>query len=408
MRILMLTQFYAPVVGGQERAVENLSRALVHRGHHVAVATLAQRGEPVHEIRDGVHVHRLPGTFQRFASAFADQGRRHVPPAPDPEAAIALRRLIEREQPDVIHAHDWFVHSLIAGPARSPVPVFLSVHDHSLVCANKRLMRGQERCSGPALGKCVRCAAQQYGALKGVPTAVSLRLRRRSVRSRVDQFLPVSEAVATVSHDAMNAAHVDVLPNFMPACRDAVADDDDVPRRFPSGPFLLFVGDATHDKGIDVLLAAHRMLGDDRPPLVIVGRPLADALAEPPSDVVVLGPLPHDEVLAASRASAIVVVPSLVAEAFGLVALEAMAMGRPVVAARSGGLGEVVVDGCTGLLTPPGDAAGLADALRRLLGDPELARRMGAAGRQRAEEFAEDAIVSRLERLYGVAGRGAQ
>jgi glycosyltransferase involved in cell wall biosynthesis len=93
-------------------------------------------------------------------------------------------------------------------------------------------------------------------------------------------------------------------------------------------------------------------------------------------------------------------VPSLWAEPFGLVALEAMAMGTPVVAARSGGLAEVLVDGETGYLTPPGDSNSLAAALRRVLEDDDLRSRMSSAARLRAERFREDPVISELERIY--------
>ena len=83
----------------------------------------------------------------------------------------------------------------------------------------------------------------------------------------------------------------------------------------------------------------------------------------------------------------VVVVPSLVEEAFGFVALEASAAGRPVVAFRSGGLAEVVVHDGSGLLVPKGDANGLADAIVRVLGDPALARRLGENGRRHAAGF---------------------
>jgi glycosyltransferase involved in cell wall biosynthesis len=94
------------------------------------------------------------------------------------------------------------------------------------------------------------------------------------------------------------------------------------------------------------------------------------------------------------------VLPSLW-EGFGLVLLEAMAAGRPVVASAVGPIPEIVVDGVTGLLVPPGDPAALAEAVIKLLRDPELAAAFGRAGRARAErELRLDTMVERTEALY--------
>ena len=88
-------------------------------------------------------------------------------------------------------------------------------------------------------------------------------------------------------------------------------------------------------------------------------------------------------------------------EAFGLVALEAMAAGRPVIAADHGGLQEIVANGETGLLVAPGDADALRDALRRLHSDPDLRARMGAAAIQRVKRFTPARVVPELEDVYG-------
>jgi len=105
--------------------------------------------------------------------------------------------------------------------------------------------------------------------------------------------------------------------------------------------------------------------------------------------------------MAAWRRCGLGVVPSITEEAFGLVALEAMAAGRPVIAADHGGLPEVVANGETGLLVAPGDAAALRDALRRLHSDPDLRTRMGTAALQRVKRFTPATVVPQLEDVYG-------
>jgi len=101
--------------------------------------------------------------------------------------------------------------------------------------------------------------------------------------------------------------------------------------------------------------------------------------------------------------SDVLCLPSSV-EGLPLVVLEAMAQGKPVVATAVGGTPELVVDGETGLLVPPGDAGALADALEEILRDPELARRFGDAGRRRVlRSFSLSAMTGRVLGLYGDA-----
>jgi glycosyltransferase involved in cell wall biosynthesis len=394
----MASQFYPPVIGGQEQVVRNLSHALVRRGHEVVVATL-QMGGPAYEDDEGVRIHRIGGTFRRFDRLFTDPQRRHVPPIPDPEAVRALGRLIDRERPDVVHAHDWLVHSLVGFRRRKHVPIVLSLHDYSLVCANKRLIAFERPCDGPSLGKCVRCARNSYG-VKGVPIAVALRAAQSRLRSNVDRFLPVSEAVATLCGVRTSGVSFTVVPNFVPDAWLAASSEEHDVAELPASDFICFVGDVTHDKGVHVLLEAHRRLGSNTP-LVLIGRPILPAVGEPLSNVFVLGSRPHAFVREALRRCAVAVVPSVWAEPFSLAALEAMLVGRPVVASRTGGLADVVHDGETGFLIAPGDAAALAESLARLLADPILREQMGDNGQARAREvFGEGAVVPLVERVY--------
>lgn len=399
MRVLMLAQFYPPVIGGEERMVEALSVGLALRGHEVAVATLSVEDAPAFEEREGVRIHRLPSTSARWAGPFRDPERRQSMPAPDPESTIALADVLRRERPDIVHAHNWLVHSFVPLKRRSGVGLVLSLHDFSLVCATKRWMHGGSACTGPGLAKCVRCATWHYGPVKGVPVALALRGMRPFTSAAVDVFAPVSSAVAEGTGLHRRGLPYDVLPNFLPdELLSPPADEPDV-HGLPRDGFLLFVGDATYDKGTDLLLDAYGRLAGP-PPLVLIGRALSGRLASPPPGVLVLGPRPHPEVLAAWRRCSIGIVPSLLPEAFGLAALEGQALGRPVIAAAHGGLVDVVSHEETGLLVPPGDAEALSCAIDRLLGDTQLRARLGDQARKRAERFTTTNVLPRVEALY--------
>lgn len=134
-----------------------------------------------------------------------------------------------------------------------------------------------------------------------------------------------------------------------------------------------------------MLLEAHARLSR-RPPLLLIGARREGRRTALPDGVVLVENVRHDDVMRAWAASSVAVAPSL-SEAFGLLAVEAMAAGTPVVASSVGGLPDVVVDGETGFLVPPGNAQRLRDVIQTLLNDDSLRQGMGAADRERAKAF---------------------
>lgn len=397
----MLTQSYSPVVGGEERAVEDLSGELVARGHDVAVATLRQPGgEPLGGGDAGVRVQAMRSSVHRLRRFYGDPDRRHAPPAPDPEAVLELRRVLRRERPDVVHAHNWLVHSYVPLARSADTALVLSLHDYGLRCATRRMLHRGGPCSGPAPVKCVRCAADHYGAAMGFATVLGTGLGSLRLRRHVDLFLPVSSAVGELCGLGPDDAHR-VVPNFFRGMPTRPKPDDPRLAQLPSTPFLLFFGDATVDKGAALLATAYGGL-EQPPPLVFLGRHMVDGLEARPG-VIALGPWPRELVMEAVRRCLCAVVPSIWPEPFGLVALEAAAAGRPVIAAKIGGLRDIVVDGETGLLVAPGSPEALRAALARLIADSDLRERMGAAGAKRAESFSADAVVPAFEDAYRVA-----
>lgn len=180
----------------------------------------------------------------------------------------------------------------------------------------------------------------------------------------------------------------------------------------PSPPLVAYIGRIARRKGPDVFLRAATRVAARHPEVLFViagdefgGEDLTNELKaaarrSPLEGRVSFQPFQEDVWLLFASAS-VVVSPSVLPESFGLVVLEAMAAGRPVVASRHGGPGELVSDGVTGFLVPPGDDAAMADAIARLVSDPTLSRDMGAAGRRRAHElFSLDAASRHFTALY--------
>jgi glycosyltransferase involved in cell wall biosynthesis len=410
VKVLMLAQTYAPVPGGEERHVEDLSRELAARGHEVVVATLRQPGAEPPPQPAGVRVVLLDSSVHRIPGVETDATTNYAPPLPDPVTTAGLRRLLREEGPDVVHAHNWLVNSYLPLAGRADPPLVLTLHDYGLLCPTKRLFLDGAICSGPGAAKCLRHATGFYGAGKGTMVAGGVAVADPWVRRRVDLFVSVSSVVGQLCQVDGQPNHR-VIPNFVPALPPAPADADERLAFLPEGDFVLYFGDVAEDKGARVLLEAHAGL-PGAPPLVLIGRRSIDGLGALPN-VIAPGPLPHPLAIEALRRSAFSVAPSVWAEPFGIVAIEAGAAGKPVLASASGGLRDVVVDRETGRLLPPGDVGALRTAMAELLADRALRERMGAAGAERVgHAFAPESVVPRIEAAYAdaiaTAGAGAR
>lgn len=400
MKILLLAQFLPPVSGGEERHVWNLARALASRSHDVTLLGFATDAEVAGETtEEGVRIVRVRTAASRLPVLYSDPQRPHALPLPDPVVSRAIRQELRTGRYDVVHAHNWIVNSALGPVARAGVPLAMTLHDYSHICATKRLMEyGKRRCPGPAPKRCFSCAADHYGLPNGVVTvtanAWSARRRAKGITKVAAVSSAVAEAVALPGEGWLHSARLDarVIHNFIP---DEIVLDD-IPPTAQDAP-LLFVGDLSPDKGIQTLLDAYAVL-DNPPRLVLAGRSTHEWRFPGGADWV--GPLPHAEVVGLFRSARAVVVPSVWADPCPTVVLEAMAAGRPVVAAASGGIVDMVVDGVTGRLVPPGDVPALAEALSHVLGDSQRAAAYGAAGRDRSREFTISAIVERIEQMY--------
>ncbi len=298
----------------------------------------------------------------------------------DLRAVRGLRRILARERPDLVHLHTGRA-TWLGGLAarRQGVPALTT--------------RRQDRRVRPGW-------------------------RTRAVHGRLTELsVAISPAVARqLREGGVAAERVRVVPSAVDPAALAPRAGRDATREAQSAgeaPVVLALAALVPRKGLDVLLEALARLpaGTPRPALWIAGegpeRPaLERRAAELGVDARFLGR--REDVGDLLAACDVCVLPSR-REGLGVAALEAMAAGRPLVATRVGGLAEAVADAETGLLVEPDDAAGLADALARLLADPELRARLGAAGPARvAERFAVERMVDAYEALYREVLEGAR
>ncbi len=395
----MLAQFYWPDVGGEERHAQDLSEALAARGHDVVVATQSVDDLPAEETKNGVRIVRLHASMQRAAFLFSTT-RTHASPFPDPELTAGLRRVAMAFKPDIVHAHNWIVHSYTPLKRQIGAKLLLSLHDHSHICPRKTLLRGDDVCDGPALVKCIACAREQYGLVKGAITVAGKRATEGAEHRAVDLFLPVSQDTAERDQLVKRGLPYRVIPNFLSNETLNFSSDTHHPalENLPDGDYILFAGDVRRFKGAHVLLEAYEGL-TNAPPLVLVGRVIDQDLRFP-RNVIPIGRVPHDAVTAARSRALFSVAPSIGAEPFGIVIIEAMAAGCPVIGSRIGGIPEIIQDGRNGLLVPPGDVIALRGAMQSLIDNPDDLQRMSTGARARAYDFTVDTVVSRVEAAY--------
>jgi glycosyltransferase involved in cell wall biosynthesis len=306
----------------------------------------------------------------------------------NPRLVSSLRREIRRWEPDVVHTH--LVHADLHGQLAARLagtPCLSTVHGQIFVSA------------GP-----YRAAARVLAALTPLTIAISHHLRRDLERS--GQRRPGSVRVVHYGIDATGWRATD-------------AERAALRRAFGLAPEETAVAICSRlipGKGHELLLEATERALERAPTLrvLIAGDgPLRGALERhaeqlPPGTVRLLGFV--DDIPSLMKACDMLVFPTSpeLDEGFGLAALEAMAAERPVVATRVGGLPEVVEDRRTGILVPPGDPAGLADALVELATQPALRVELGRRGAERAAvEFGIARMVSRTLDVYREGARAA-
>jgi glycogen(starch) synthase len=301
--------------------------------------------------------------------------------------AVAAARWLSRSDGtfDVVHAHQGEDIGVLllarAASRRLAVPLVITVHTsvrHTLSAGNLR-----------------STALHVAGGS----------MERRAI-NRADAVITLTERTAALMvADGLAVDRVSVVPSgYEPRLFADVAPDPEVAAL--AGRRVLYVGRLHPQKDVGTLVRAAAQLRTRHARVVIVGdgpeRPMLERTVRDLGlydAVTLLGAVPHWRVPAVLAAGDVLAMPSRYEE-LGSVLIEAMRAGLPVVASRTGGIPDLVSDGETGLLVPPGDPASMALALDRILGDPPLAARMRSNARLRAELFRWDALAERVRSAY--------
>jgi glycosyltransferase involved in cell wall biosynthesis len=300
-------------------------------------------------------------------------------------AAAAFERKLRGGGYDLVHVQNFFP---LLSPAihyvakRHDLPVVQSLRNYRLLCVNAMFFRDGRPCekcatkSVPWPGVRHGCYRKSRTASAAVAAMVATHNVLRTWHRKVDLFLALSEFTrAKFVAAGFPPERIAVKPNFLPDALEPGAG---------RGGYALYVGRLSPEKGIATMLEAWRLLPADLE-LRIVGEgalePLIRSHAGADPRIRLLGVRPHDEVLAMMRDAAVLLFPSEWYETFGRVAIEAYAVGTPVIASDLGAVAEIVEPEVTGLRFRAGDAYDLASKVQDLLRDPRRLARLRQTAR---------------------------
>jgi glycosyltransferase involved in cell wall biosynthesis len=385
---ILLINDYAMEGYGSELQMLALRDGLRQRGHDVRIfasnARLVKEGDILAD-------YQCMGTLSHFLTLLQ---------MANPWAYWNLQKVLREFEPDVVHVRIFLTQlSPLILPLLKDIPSLYHVDILRPVCPmNSKVITNGTICGFKAGTACYHHGCLPLRSL--LPQMLELWLWRRW-RWNFDRIIAVSNAVRQyLIDDGIEPVEVIWEPVSFRPPRPSLS----------SPPTVAFAGRLVWEKGADILLKAFEKLLIHIPEarLILVGegkqrgylrKLIADLRIS--SHVTMTGYLRQSEMENLFDSAWVQVVPSLWVEAFGGVAAEAMIRGTAAIASRIGGLAEIVQHGRTGLLVPPGDVDALAEALKQIFQNRELAEQMGQAGREYAlENFDREKYTDKILQLY--------
>jgi glycosyltransferase involved in cell wall biosynthesis len=393
-RVLFLAESFHPVLGGGETHIRRLGAALVAAGDAVTVVT--RRGErawpAAEQLDDGIRVVRVapagPGRVGKYLMV--------------PAAALAVAREAAR--------HDVLV---VRGTRVLGLPGLLT----GRLCGLATVL--QPEINGELDGTAFTWGQRWAGGTAGRLVRAALVTLRNPLLRDADRFVAMSQLIRQEMLAAgVDPARVALVPHGVDTARFRPAEGEErsalrAQLGIPSGVVAAYTGRLLRGKGLELLLEAFSELAPERPELLLlfVGSGEGQSLSVEPELRRRVGDLGlstrvlfagrSDRVEDWLRAADLFVFPSLY-EALGISLVEAAACGLPAIGSRTGGIVDVIEDGGSGVLVPPGDGAALVRALRALASDGERRRVLGARARSLVlARFDERDSLARYRALFG-------
>ena len=380
VKVLQVYNQYRSLFNGEDAVVEQTAHLIEKHGGQVRMLLRSSR-----DIDQG-----LLGKASAFWSGIYSR-----------RAYREMMRALREDRPDVVHVHNLyplFSPSILVACRRAGVPAVVSIHNQQLTCPKSdHLYRGKicERCIVGHEYNCVlqNCRGNIFESFAYATRSYVAR-RMRFFHNNVTLLIALSQfSKGRLIQAGFPAEQIVVLPNMVPQV--------DQPVDPGAGQYVAFAGRMSPEKGIETLLGASRELPEISVRLAGEGPIETELRSAMPANARMMGLLDLPAMQSFYRGAKFFVLPSRSYEMCPLVVLEAMSHGLPVITSRLGGQAELVVDGVTGFLFDPDDQQDLKRKMQQLWHDPELCRRMGAAGYAIAsEKYGEGTYFARLTGIY--------
>ena len=408
MHILMVSEYFPPhSMGGGELSAFALAKGLVKKKVQVSVLTSHFPGDSEETI-DGVKIYRRLKTGSGSGNIADNVGRLGFASSISDE----LPKLVDKIKPNVVHAMNVTSMPGVAKVLRG-LPAVAHINSPLAFCPKgTKIAYGKECTKKCTFSHFVPCfmTSKELGRLSNkwylkynpfVWIAVYSRWTKiRNSLTKYQKYLPISTYMEKWLHKYnISKENTQVVPNIIDLERFAKAKGkkNDVPK-------ILYLGGYVHMKGLHIVLEA---LKDVNQPYELhcygaggeKGR-FEELAWKNGVKAAFHGKATQKDLPSIIAGSDMLVFPSLVPEAFGRVALEAMAASKPVIASNIGGIPDIVVQK-TGYLFEPGNADELRQAIQKLLDNPKKSAEMGREGQKRVQkEFAEEFIVEKVIDIY--------
>ena len=312
-----------------------------------------------------------------------------------------IRKLLKKYKPDIVHIHNLFPlisPSILPECKRTKTPVVMTVHNYRLICPSGLFMnRGRicEKCSGGHEHWCIlRNCEKNLFKSTGYALRNYIARKLRLFLDNVDIFICLTEfQKAKLVTEGFPADRCVVIPNMV--------ELNSADFSFNPGDYVGFAGRVSYEKGITTLLEAAKKCPDIKVKAAGKCKGMTQQLKASLSNVDFVGHISAAALLEFYSHCRIVVLPSICYEGFPNTIIEAMFCGKPVICSRIGGLSKIVDEGVNGLLFEPGNADDLAEKISYLWSKPDLCKKMGQAGREKAlNEYSPLKYYEKLMNAY--------